>query len=301
MMNSLEMKFFEYGIDYITEGKNCGKDDINIRCTQCNDESKHLGIHATKGCFYCLRCPSKGGWRTLEKLLDIKLGDVFGGQKDELDISWAQKFDKPDRLKDFYTDPTDKHMKMWRFLLEERQLDPKRCYDGGLKKGINSFKGYAVFTDEEMAIGRNYLNNDNIKWKKPRGWKRRLYGANWVEATAPKIGVIVEGVFDMLRFPIGTAAALLSKQITDDIATEIDISFRPSCKKLILGTDRDLKKFEKLDLMMKLRGLGFEVSVPDWSQVDPDVKDLDEFFVRYGEDAMYEFLGIPKLEDPKII
>ena len=295
-MIDLASKLIEAGIPFVSSGKNVGPEDLAIRCPFCefDDPSQHCGINTTSGYFHCWVCGKGGGWRMLQKQLGIRLGDVFGS--DEFEIPLAKKLDVPDREENFYKEPNEKHIKMWRFLLEERQLDLDRCMDLGLKKGIGSFKGYAVFCDGDMAIGRNYLDNTMPKWRKPRGWKMRLYGASLVEQRDPEIGIITEGVFDAARFPIGTAAALLCKKISDDMANEIFLSFS-NAKKLVLATDRDLAKVEKLNLVAKLRGLGFEVSVPDWSQVDSDVKDVDEFFVRYGEEEMYKFLRIPPQEE----
>ena len=297
-MNDLPSKFIEAGIQYVSSGKNVGGEDINIRCPYCDflDPSAHCGINVTSGFFHCFRCGEGGGWRKLGKKLGIRLDDVFGGG-DDFDIPLAQKLDPVDREEDFYREVKETDSKLFRFLLEERELDLDRCLDIGLKKGINGFKGYAVFCDGNAAVGRNYLDDERIKWRKPKGWKQRLFGAELVQQRAPEVGVIVEGIFDMVRFPVGTCAALLSKKISGDTANEILVSFGPSCKKLVLATDRDLASREKSDLVAKLKGLFFDVVVPDWSQVDPDVKDVDEFFVRYGEEEMYKFLGIPPQEE----
>ena len=301
-MSELESRLAQAGFQPVSGKKNCGQGDINISCPFCitPDPSAHCGIDTDDGKFHCFRCGTGGRWRTLQKELGIPLADIFGeADSPNFDISWADKLDPVDdgREKDFYIEPTLKHMKMWRFLLEERQLDEERCIAAGLGKGVNGFKGYAVFCDGNAAVGRNYLDGDRIKWKKPKGWRQRLFGAEWVKERGPEVGVIVEGVFDLLRFPRGIAAALLSKKISADTANEIAESFLPSTRKLVLATDRDLTKREQSDLVRKLRGLLFEVTVPDWSQVDPDIKDVDEFFIQYGEEAMYEFLGIPQQFD----
>ena len=301
MVNDLPSKLIEAGIPYVSSGKNVGQNDLNIKCPYCawDDPSEHCGINTTTGKFYCFRCGEGGGWRKLGKKLEIRLDDVYGD--DGFDIPLAKKLDPVDKEKVFYKEPNEKHMKMFKYLLEDRQLDLDRCFDAGLKKGINTFKGYAVFFDGEIAIGRNYLDNGNIKWRKPRGHTGRLFGGSFVNQRDPEIGVIVEGVFDMLRFPIGTAAALLCKKISDSIANQILLSFRPSCKKIVLATDRDLTSRERFRLVRQIRGLGFEVILPNWDLAPAGVKDIDDFFVSKGEKEMYEFLGISKPEEPKFI
>ena len=58
------------GIDYRSEGKNIGRDDIAIRCFACDDPSAHLAIHRDKGIWHCWSCGEKGNLWDLIRLVE---------------------------------------------------------------------------------------------------------------------------------------------------------------------------------------------------------------------------------------
>lgn len=66
-MNIIELLQDE-GIDYWTEGKNVGRNYVNIQCPYCGDESNHLGINYKSLRVRCWRC---GGHKLTQLLVDL--------------------------------------------------------------------------------------------------------------------------------------------------------------------------------------------------------------------------------------
>ncbi len=59
----------DYSIEYITSGKNVGRNSVNVKCPKCGDPSFHLGIHLENGIFNCWRCNVSGNFVKLVNLL----------------------------------------------------------------------------------------------------------------------------------------------------------------------------------------------------------------------------------------
>ena len=62
-------------IAFWTEGENCTRGWVNIRCPFCTDDLNHLGINLRNGAFSCWKCNESGG---LQKLLKKhgKIGQI---------------------------------------------------------------------------------------------------------------------------------------------------------------------------------------------------------------------------------
>lgn len=68
-MFEIEQFLTDYGIEYVTEGPNTKKGNINIACPWCGDDpSQHLGIEPNKGWYGCWRNPEHRG-KNLARLL----------------------------------------------------------------------------------------------------------------------------------------------------------------------------------------------------------------------------------------
>jgi len=63
-------------VQYITEGPNCKRGWVNVRCPFCDDPSEHLGMNLETGAFNCWRCGKKVKSAALAKVAGISQAEA---------------------------------------------------------------------------------------------------------------------------------------------------------------------------------------------------------------------------------
>ena len=298
-------------IEHRTKGVNVGREFVNISCPMCGEQRFHCGIHETDLWYKCWVCGQGGQWYKIRKVLEKRYPNV----------PWNELKPKSKNTKSYVDEVAGakkgKHQKIlqnWRELNEEdyqlidwitempadldssyrkRAVPLEHALDMGLKAGVNKLFGYAVFCLDEVLVARKFnRRSEGSKWWKSTESKYNIFGSSWVKKSSPSIGVITEGIFDCLRIPLGIGVSILGSAFSEDLIFDISESFA-SADELVLALDRDVHEKSLVNFALTLTDLGFSVRVPDWSQVDDRIKDLDELYLIDGEKAVLEFLSLP--------
>lgn len=308
-------------VPYRDRGTNVGREHLNICCPFCAEVRYHCGIHIQDLWFKCFVCGEGGQWGKLRRQLEVTFPHVPWSELTSdrkavyMDTQSANKvlslkIDLPTHYLRKFRTSGDEELKKWmlqkpadlKHKYRSRGLDHLALRALDVRVGKNRLDGYVGFVE-----GRNFVAR---KWKEgvagPRWYKRIqdrnfLFGASVVAKTERSIGVITEGVFDMLRFPVGSAVAVLGQAVGDGMLAEIVKVFRGT-ETIALALDRDCNAGALANLDLSLRDLGFQVRKFDWKEIyDVTVKDADEVFLRYGKDRLYSSAGFTEEPDHKLL
>ena len=242
MINIQEI-FDEVGIEYRSDGKNVGIDDININCPFCDlDPSYHCGINTISGIFHCWICGESGNFQKLIFYLSKKFSNRnimrFYNRFSYNNMSYnSQIKEKQIQKNDNISNMSEKKQKRKNlnylfFPLQKNDNISLPYIEYGKRRGI-SFQKLKLFNasyginemskrivfpiqikEQRGIIGRAIEKGIYPKWKKIKEGDTFpfIFGLNKVIKSDFSFLFICEGIFDMLKFPVGSAIALLSKR-----------------------------------------------------------------------------------------
>ena len=295
------------GIQVREKGKNTSSKFVNICCPFCDDKKFHCGINRDEYWFNCWVCSKGGSIQTLNHHLGGTLTNIVMqiGSKhyfvDNEGVKLANQVDTDILCANFLDyDDFCSYKGLFDFLNGDviscdeqigRYIEPsvikQLIYLGMLKRGVNKLDGYLVFSDGVNYVARNTYTCATTcyshKWHEYSESGNFIYGESLVRRTRPKVGYITEGVFDCIRFPLGSAIAVAGVPSVSLVLSKI-CSIFSDADELWLAIDSDVHSNHKrkvASLQLELRSLGYEVKIPDWSNT-PRAKDPDEVYRFYG-------------------
>ena len=313
-MADLREVLLQAGVPTKESGVNVGRGMINICCPFCREQRYHCGIHETQLWFHCFVCSESGNWNRIKEVFEKEYSNVnWNVSKNsgnfyfeeaseqamavEANKRWIEIPEDDKELVEWITKSPNNLKKEFR----TRGIDLNLALDAGLKKGIGKLDGYAVFSEKNNIVARKFSKkNDGPKWWKQKDVASEIYGRSFVEQKEPKLGVITEGVFDFIRIPLGSGVAILGSSISPNLIQQIITTFSKA-DEILLALDRDVKGKTIRKFTLQLNNFGYGVRTLDWNRVDPDIKDLDEVFLSYGQEAFFEFLDCEELQEQNMI
>lgn len=295
------------GIPWRDRGPNTSKTHINVCCPFCGEVRYHCGIHREQGWYHCFVCDGSGSWRKIRSVLAEEYPRITGAKLPTANTIFADKEKKPPVLSDVVSVPLDedKDAALWRWLTNRPSEDvfyhpyrprghaKRKLLEGGVGKGVNKFTGYVTFDNEGETIARKYsIHTPGPKWKRSYNSLKPLYGETFCKTTEPQKGVVVEGVFDCLRFPLGQAVALCGSTRAPSKVLAILNAFEGT-ENIALALDRDKEGSQiQAELKMLLSEHGKKVTCFPWKEVSNEVRDVDEFAIMFGEKELHEVLEL---------
>lgn len=312
------------GIQYRTQGKNVGRNFVNICCPQCGEDRYHFGIHSTDYWYKCWVCGDGGGRYKLYKLMSAVFpsGDwSFIFKQSGVTTTWADtreedlSYDLRQLTRPFHSyNPDHMHkadLDCWQYLVLNRRLNLETIQAArpgvGLKvprRSDSRFAGsdlrqYVTFTEGQALTARKldrYKNSAKPRWWRSPAADTVLYGESWVQSSEPEWLVITEGVFDTLSVPIGYGLGILGSVISQDWLGKFAELVPNSVEAICIALDEDvfLQHQDTItNLRLVLKGdFGYEVGLFPWSdkrlqQLDGDIKlDLDNVRLHLGADLV---------------
>lgn len=250
----------ELGIEWIDRGPNVGRDNINIRCPNCSDPSKHLGIRLDDSRFHCWICKFSGGPRGSAWLLKRLVPDRSHAQLEELLSRYRIRHTQ-------ITAPTtppvvNRHLEeQWKqFELADRS---QRCCDYLRARGFTNpayvcrqynlrfapygyWSGRLLFPITDLGgkvvawTGRALLSRLDQRYKMPKDCPP---GIIYRPTTTRSVALVVEGPIDALKvasacegWPV-MPIALLGLKVQDVIRNLVDAMHH--CQTVFVRLDRD--------------------------------------------------------------
>ena len=294
----------KHNIDYADSGVGVGRNTINIHCPVCGEEKYNCGIRIDNLIYHCWICESGGSWEKLKGHLYRKYPLVnwntvkFGGRlgeckKSKTDI--IRYFDRKAEDKDlsWLTNKFDvKNMKK-EFRPRWISSDVLSYYD--IRIGIDKFENFIGFVQDDNLIARKMFNTSiskkyNTKWLKDENNKPFVFNFGAVKAAESKFGIITEGIFDCMRFPFGSAVAIMTNQMSDRIFDKVVLGFN-AADRIIIALDKDVKYNIIQKMYINFMNLGFKVDVFPWDNIR-NAKDIDELYITKGKEFLYKLIGI---------
>ena len=297
-MSELSQLLKSAHVEVRERGTNVGSEFINICCPFCGEDRFHCGLHEIDLWFKCFVCGEGGAWlrikRKLKKLHPSANWDAVSHESKSIyvpedtkpiaqrkPVHWREITESDFLVLDWLG--SSPNLKYIAEKDRERGIDIDIALDAGLLMGIGKLRGYVVFKNGNNINARKY--NSDVPG--PRWWKQLedspyLFGKEWVEKMQPKVGVISEGIFDILRVPLGQGVAILGSAVSDLLVSEIVRVF-DTADSLVLALDKGANRTSVTRMRLMLLDMGFEVILPDWDSINEDgIKDLDEFYLAYG-------------------
>ena len=208
---TLEELLDQYGIDYITTGKNSSKHFVNINCTHCPADEKHkLGIHRSMTRASCWACGPKKIYEVVTAL-NIPW-DVWKTVAEEQDYEGNTSEKIKELTYDSVPIPGESLLPVHKRYLKERGLDPEWLEREYKVKGTLKEKDFKLdykiifpltFNDVTISyLGRSYLPDVKMRYccadpdKESYHHKYSLFNID--KATGDSV-ILVEGVFDALK------------------------------------------------------------------------------------------------------
>ena len=220
----------EFGINYVTEGKNVTQGWINIQCPFCNDPSEHLGYDPKSGTLSCWRCGSKFLDNLIRELLNTKeASEIIKKYQVEGEPETEYRRREKKERKEEVEMPCGAYQPnhMWNnrngnysLYLKSRNFDP-----GHIKREWNIWVGgytgdykfriiIPVYYQHTLVsyVARDITNKQEPKYLNMSGGniKAYLYGYDHCHDTV----IVVEGVTDCWRLGKGTAVATFGTKTT---------------------------------------------------------------------------------------
>ena len=279
-------------VQFRTSGANWTHGMVNICCPSCGESRFHCGIHENDLWWHCFVCGASGKWPSMKSLLTRAYpGSTWTSVGQSISFIDIEPPEKKAPSEALYVDGRTEVLNLWLsrwpayrekdfpdrprgLCLEE--LDDIEIYDG-----IGKLRGYAVFKEGEEINARKYISGGSG----PRWWRQSInkdyvFLGEACRKLSSNTGVIVEGIFDCLRFPHGSCVAILGSTILAKLVNTLPEIFKGR-EKILLALDRDAKPRVIETLYFNLTDLGYEVHTLDWSRLPPDVKDIDELYIFY--------------------
>ena len=273
------------GIAIRESGKNVGSSMVNICCPFCEEERFHLGIHEKKLWFNCFVCGAKGQFWKLQKKLD--LADIDKTRYTDDRRTPKQVTSPVSGLELIPLQPDDE----FTAYLINRDITLQALKAVGFRKNKTLDGFLYIPCDNSQWIGRSIDENPTLKHKKITitsdpftfGFER-VANYNWDKL------IIVEGIFDALRLPLGMAVALCGKTLGDSVLAQL-ITFGES-REIVFFLDKDVENVrnhfkEQINVLLDF---GIKVKIYKW-QPNTTAKDCDELG-RTNEEELYKELGI---------
>src|SRR3989304_4028395 len=267
-------------IEYRKEGKNVGRNEINICCLFCGEGRFHLGINGQKNKFNCWICSERGDLvklvSKLKNISFIEAKQIVNPQNDlkkvleERNNKMVQKVEEPIKNKEFKLPPHTYPFRLnktdiWeetalKFLIDKYGLSKKEIVEADLHYCVHGkYKNCIIipcyFRNKLVSfIGRvwnknikkRYINCPNEEGLIPI--KKILYNFDNMREDQNLI-VITEGVFDTIKVGLHRAVATLGSEISQE---QINLLIGLKPKKVVVLVDNDpgnpntLKKAKKL-------------------------------------------------------
>lgn len=272
----------DHNISYLTEGKNISANWIGINCPFCNDPSEHGGFSLEKGYYHCFRCGS-------HKLIDVIIELISCTQSKAKSILAKYSTDRPipQEIKPpeilwlpAGCEPMKEQHKKY---LESRDFDPDKLEkEWGLQGtgAVGSYKHRIVAPIFHQGRSVSYqaraISNKQIpKYKACQReleiihHKSILYGSDKVKSDSI---IIVEGITDVWRLGIGSAAAFGIE------FTQAQVAFiAKNYRRVFVCFDRESQAWGQAKLLaFWLRGLGIEAKVIMLTASDPAAMSNDD-------------------------
>lgn len=248
------------GIEFVERGKNVGRNDVNVKCFNCDDPSYHLSIHKHSGVWHCWRCSVRGNFIGLIKqLLNVSLSKAISIAKKYSDNDFVveehngRKLQFPDNCFPLLEPRNDEH-ELYRKLAVEylvsRYVNPYDKFDWKFTPRTDDMYSYLViiplyFNYEVVSwIGRRYIPTIKPKYvnapkeKSVMTTKQILF--NYDNYTEDDFIFLTEGIFDALRFGrlgISTFGKIVSNE-------QINLLTIKRPKKIFYVPDKDVKQNE---------------------------------------------------------
>ena len=297
-MESLESILTKFGIPFRDQGKNVGSDDVNINCPFCNmDPSYHCGISRSTGVFHCWVCNASGSFR---KLI-VRLSQVYRNK--EL-LRYYRMFNRgmyspvkekpiPESDLSKYYVPLNSHdplAKPYIDYLLSRDVSLKRAQLVNVGMGLDKMYGRVVFPVKisryNGIIGRS-ISDQKPKWKKLKATRHfpPVFGLHLITRNKFPFLFVCEGIFDILKLPIGSAIAILSKGFSRRAILEIFKVYRGD---IVLALDNDTTTLDNLRWKEGFEELGFNVSI---FQYRSGVKDFGELNMIEIMDMLDDYIS----------
>jgi DNA primase len=217
----------EFGIDYVTEGKNVSPGWINMQCPFCSDPSEHLGYDPKSGILNCWRCGSKFLDNLIRELLNTKeVSEIMKRYqvegKAEIEYRRREKKEKKEEVEmpcGAYQ-PNQNRNNKYAVYLKSRNFDLEdikrewNIWVGGL---IGNYKFRIIIPVYYKHTLVSYVARDVTGQQEPKylnmsrgNIKEYLYGHDHCQDTV----IVVEGVTDVWRLGKGTAVATFGMNTT---------------------------------------------------------------------------------------
>jgi len=265
MTSRFDVKAFllDHNIRFVSRGKNVGKEDVNIKCPNCDDPSFHLGIYKETGIFHCWRCDFSGNFITLiQKLLGVPyykakkiavsysystgIEETENNQKNNEVVFPDNSFLILDALED---DEIESYRLKAILYLKSRFVNPYNkmlwMFTPKTNDNYSCLIIIPVFFNGEIVtwIGRRYIDKDPRYVNCPKDKciltvKEVLY--NYDSYTEDDFVFITEGIFDALRF--GRFGLASFGKILGEKQLELLYIKRP--RKIFYVPDRDVSQEE---------------------------------------------------------
>ena len=303
--------FKRTNIPYKDSGTNVGREFINICCPFCNESRFHCGINTIDYWFKCFVCGESGSWYKLKKQVKRDFPEInWDGINPPKRVFHTPLYEKqkPENVEFPFLTPLEKHSLCFEWLTTKPHLDllynkfrprglPKNILDYvEIFRGSKKFNGYVVFKEGQNISGRKYNPKAmGARWKKNVVSTPFIYGEIVSKRFSMPVGVITEGIFDMLRIPQGNAVALSGTSMSNSVLAKI-LSIFKNAGKIILALDRGVKEKSIQDFYLALSDM-YIVDVVNWDNIkDTKIKDLDELALVYGNKYMLDFVGLTREE-----
>ena len=308
-MSELRDTLASAGVPFKERGTNVGRGFVNIHCPFCGEQRFHCGINEDELWFKCFVCGEGGAWYKIRsRLVTTYPGAGFetlhrGDPHHFIDAEGLTREYETKISRKFGDSEHDARVRHWMTAVPhpDELKSPYRCRgvsgdtleQVGVEIGIRQIEGYVAFPQGDNVVARKYMP----EFIGPRWWKRVnttpfLFGEQLAVDRACDVGVVAEGVFDVLRLPLGYCVGILGSAVSDVLAGHIAVVFSHASR-VVLALDRDANNSSLATFALTLTDIGFDVQHVDWSTVpDPQVKDIDEVLLQYGQGFLYQLLGI---------
>lgn len=290
-MSELLEVLIQAGVPHQIKGKNTSAGFLAINCPFCEEERFHCAVNMNEGWYRCFICDAKGQWRSLKTQLHnkhylVRTPGLFtsGGAFEENVYK-----DKPQDYM-LATRSLEEGCEEYNYLVLERKITKQQLLDFnwvvGISKGEHNFTHYVGVLDNTTLSIRLTIPSKT----KPRYLNHYLtpfLGLYDYKKTKPATLYVVEGLFDYVRFDKGSCIAVLGSSFTESHLASI-YKQNTNLTNLVFCFDRDHKLGHLESILPTCKVLGVEVNVLDWSKISTDIKDVDEYFVKYGRLPAFE-------------